>query len=135
MGINCQESNGGLRPGAIVGGGFLLVLGATMFLDRTGVADISVGRLIGPACLIILGMLTLAESGGGLAFGRRERAPDGTTRPDRSKRGAATGGLWLLGVGCWMLVSQLNVLGLDYGNSWPLLVILSGIIMLVRGTR
>jgi hypothetical protein len=33
-----------------------------------------------------------------------------------------------------MIVSQLNLFGLDYGKSWPLLIVLSGIIMLVRTT-
>ena len=115
----CQDSNGGLRPGAIVGGGFLLVVGGTMFLERAGIADVSFARVIGPACLIVLGMLLLVGSPG---------------MPVRRRRGLS-GGLWLVGVGCWMLISHFQVLGLDYRTSWPLLVILSGIIMLVRGAR
>jgi hypothetical protein len=68
-------------------------------------------------------------------YGCRERLADGTSRPNLRKRGGLTGGLWLVGVGCWMLVSQLHVFGLDYHTSWPLLIILSGTIMLVRGVR
>jgi hypothetical protein len=125
---------GGIKTGAIVGGAFLLVLGGTMFLDRTGLTDISFGRLIGPASLIILGTLVLVENGG-FVCGRRETLPDGTHKMNVRRRGGLTGGLWLLGVGCWMLVSQLHLFGLDYHTSWPLLIVLSGIIMLVRGTR
>jgi LiaI-LiaF-like transmembrane region len=121
-----------MRPGAIVGGGFLLVVGVTMWLDSRGLEDLR--HVIGPACLIILGMLMLVEDGG-FVCGRRERLADGSARTNLRKGGGLTGGLWLLGVGCWMLVSQLHVFGLEYGTSWPLLIILSGAIMLVRGVR
>jgi hypothetical protein len=122
------------RPGPIVGGVVLLLLGGTMLLDRTGVADIPVGRLIGPACLITIGTLMLLGEGM-FVCGRRERMPDGTMRMNARKGGSLTGGFWILGVGCWMLVSQLHVFGLDYGTSWPLLIILSGVIILMRGAR
>jgi hypothetical protein len=123
-----------MRPGPIVGGAFLLVLGGTMFLDNRGLGDLSLRHVIGPVCLIVLGMLMLVENGG-FACGRRERLSDGTVQMNVRKRGGLTGGLWLLGVGCWMLVSQLHVFGLDYHTSWPLLIVLSGTIMLVRGMR
>jgi hypothetical protein len=131
---NGQDSRRGIQPGAVVGGAFLLVVGGTMFLDHRGWGDLSFGRLIGPACLIILGMLMLVDKGA-FVCGRRERMLDGTTRMNVRKRGGLTGGLWLLGVGCWMLVSQLHVFGLDYHTSWPLLIVLSGTIMLARGVR
>jgi len=134
MPFNCSDSDGGLRPGAIAGGAFLLVLGGTMFLERSGFAEVSAGHIIGPACLIILGMLMLIGDGG-FVYGRRERLADGTARMNVRKRGGLTGGLWLVGVGCWMLVSQLHLFGLDYHTSWPLLIILSGTIMLLRGVR
>ena len=123
-----------MRPGPIVGGAVLLVLGLSMLLDNHGLGFLSLRHAIGPVCLIVLGSLMLAENGG-LVYGRRERLADGTSRMHLRKRGGLTGGLWLVGVGCWMLVSQLHVFGLDYGTSWPLLIILSGTIMLVRGVR
>jgi hypothetical protein len=133
MGVTSQRSNG-VRPGVIVGGGFLLVVGISMLLDRTGVSGMAFGRLIGPACLILLGTHLLLQDRGGVSR-RAETLPDGTTQRRIRRRGASAGGLWMLGVGCWMLVSQFHVVGLDYHTSWPLLVILSGIIMLVKGTR
>jgi len=134
MELDKDADGGGMRTGAIIGGAFLLVIGGTLFLDRSGLADISLGRLIGPAALIILGMVVLVENGG-FVCGRRETLPDGTTRTNVRRGDGFAGGLWLLGLGCWMLVSQLHLFGLEYRTSWPLLVILSGIIMLVRGTR
>lgn len=134
MAVNNEDVQGGLKPGAIVGGALLLVVGGTMFLERTGIADVPLGKMIGPACLIILGTMMLVENGA-FVCGRRETLPDGTKRMRSRRAGARTGGLWLIGVGCWMLVSQLHVFGLDFGTSWPLLIILSGTIMLVRGVR
>lgn len=131
---NGPDSRSAMQPGAIVGGAFLLVVGGTMFLDQRGWGDLSFRHVIGPACLIILGMLMLVNNGA-FVCGRRERMPDGTLHMNVRKRGGLTGGLWLLGVGCWMLVSQLHVFGLDYHTSWPLLIILSGTIMLARGVR
>jgi hypothetical protein len=134
MTANSERPEQGMRTGAIVGGAFLLVLGGTMFLERSGIADVPVGRVIGPASLIILGGLMLVEHGAFICA-RREKMPDGTYKMHARRGGGLTGGLWLLGVGCWMLVSQLHLFGLAYATSWPLLIILSGIIMLVRDTR
>src|SRR5215471_2682504 len=101
--MGCDEvSNGGIRPGAIIAGAVLLLLGGTMFMERTGIADISFGRIVGPAVLILLGMQTLLESGALGIYGRRERLADGTVRSDvPRRRGGIAGGVWLLGLGCW----------------------------------
>ena len=78
--------------------------------------------------------LILVEKGT-FVCGRRERTADGVAITRRRHGGGLTGGLWLIGVGCWMLVSQVHLFGLDYSNSWPLFIILSGIIMLIKGLR
>ena len=135
MDSNPQQSNGGIRPGAVVGGAFLLVVGGTMYLERAGIGDVQVQRIIGPACLIILGMLMLLDPRAFAVSKVGKRRPDGAEQVRVRRHGTVTGGLWLMGVGCWMLVSQFELFGLDYRNSWPLLIILSGIIMLVRGVR
>ena len=54
-----------IRPGAIVGGVLLLVLGGGMLLDVTGIADIRMGRLIAPLVLISLGVTLLLSGGAG----------------------------------------------------------------------
>ena len=46
-----------------------------------------------------------------------------------------TGGVWLIGIGAVMLLAQTHAFGLDSHNSWPLFIILSGLIMLIRGVR
>jgi hypothetical protein len=135
MDSNHQPSNGGIQAGVIVGGAFLLVVGGTMYLERAGIGDVQVQRIIGPACLIIIGTLMLLDRRAFVVSKLGKRQPDGTEQVRVRRHGTVTGGLWLVGVGCWMLASQFELFGLDYRNSWPLLIILSGIIMLVRGVR
>jgi len=124
----------GLRPGAIVAGTIMLVLGGTMLLDTTGIAHVPVGRLIGPFVLIAIGTLMIVEKGA-VVYGYRERTADGGPRMRLRRRGGSTGGVWLIGIGAWMLVSQTHLFGLDYHSSWPLLLIISGVMMVLKGWR
>jgi len=126
------HATSGIRPGIIAGGGIILALGATMLLSTSGAVDVPVGRLIGPAVLITLGVLTLTQKGG-LVCGYRPRAADGRRRPHRARGGAS--GVWLIGLGAWMLISQMHLWGFTFATSWPLVIILSGIMMLIRGIR
>lgn len=123
-----------MRPGAVVGGAIMLVVGGTMLLDTTGVFDVSLRQLIGPFVLITIGTLMLIEKRGFL-FGRCWRTADGQPDMRRRRRGGVTGGIWLIGIGGVMLLAQTHAFGLDAHNSWPLFIVLSGLIMLIRGVR
>lgn len=128
-----QNQDGrGFRPGAITGGLIILVVGAAMFLDTTGAVDIHFGRLIGPLVLITIGASMTLDRSAFVCDSRRFRR-DGETRLRR--RGSPTTGVWLIGVGVWMLVSQNGLFGLHFHNSWPLLVVFGGIIMVIRGLK
>jgi hypothetical protein len=120
------------RPGVVAAGGILLALGVAMLLDTTGAMDIRVGRLIAPLVLIGLGAAMLLDKGG-VVYGRRERAADGETRMRVRTRRSPGGGFWLIGVGVWMLVSQMHLFGLNYNTSWPLFIVLAGVMMVIRG--
>lgn len=51
------------------------------------------------------------------------------------RRRDATGGIWLIGVGVWMFISQNHVWGLSFDTSWPLFIVLMGLIVVIRGWR
>jgi|GEM_PF-606302 hypothetical protein len=129
-----SESPSPYRPGVVAAGGILMALGVAMLLDSTGKIDIRVGQLIGPLVLIALGAAILFDKGG-LVYGRRVRGEDGRPRMRLRRRGNPAGGFWLIGIGVWMMVSQMHLFGLSFNNSWPLFIILSGIMMVVRGAR
>jgi hypothetical protein len=107
---------GGFRPAAFVAGGILLALGASLLVDRSGMLDVSMHRLMPGAFLILFGSLSFING-----RGRRRRR--------------AGGGLWLIGIGCWMLISQMHLFGLTYATSWPLFIILMGLMIVIRGWR
>ena len=116
-----------IRPGSIAGGLMVLALGIAMLLDRTGAADIRAGHLIAPLLLVAIGTAIVFDRAA-MVCGRR----DPVTRRAR-RRGDSLSGLWLIGIGAWMLVSELHLFGLTYGTSWPLVIVLSGIMMVLRG--
>src|SRR6476646_10490399 len=106
-----------MRPGAIAAGVLLVGLGVAMFLDTTGVFRVNAGRLVAPVFLIALGSAIVLDKGGFVAACGRVSDDD---RPRRlRRRGGPFGGLWLIGLGCWMLVSQTHLFGLSYHTSWP----------------
>jgi hypothetical protein len=121
-----------MRPGAIAAGLLLVGLGVAMFLDTTEVFRVNVGRLIAPMVLIAIGAGIVLD-GRGVACGRRIDESGGGVRV-RRRRGSI-GGIWLIGLGCWMLVSQTHLFGLSYNTSWPLIIILAGVMIVLRGWR
>jgi hypothetical protein len=124
-----------IRPGALAAGFILLAAGSAMLLDTTGLTDIRVGRLLPPFILIALGSAIVLDRGGAAAA--RRPMVEGEERIGRRqcRRRGGTGGIWLIGIGVWMLVSQSHIFGLRYDTSWPLFIIVAGLIIMIRGTR
>jgi hypothetical protein len=124
----------GFQPGAVIAGAVLLALGTAMLLNSTGAVDIRVGRLVGPLWLIAIGAsMVLGRSM--VVFGHREVTADGKGRRHLRRRGSAASGIWLIGLGVWMMASQTHLFGLTFATSWPLLLILSGLMIVIRGIR
>jgi hypothetical protein len=124
-----------LRPGAIAAGAVVLTVGVAMLLDRSGAAHIRLGGLIGPLFLIVLGSSILLEKGTAIRVGRRDVDETRVGPFRRRRRLDGSNGLWLIFIGLWMLVSQLHLFGLDYGSSWPIFIILAGVMIMIRGVR
>jgi hypothetical protein len=124
-----DQSPRSLRFGAVVAGVILLALGGTLMLDRSGVMWFHTAPLL----LIALGAAMVLD---------RTARPD-SPDPDADDKGQSiscqrtnyTGGLWLIGIGAWMLVSQNHLWGLSFATSWPLFLVFAGLTIVVRGWR
>ena len=98
------------NTGRLVLGGFLMLLGGVMLADQLGVG---VGPFweYWPVLLIGFGAVRLI-------------VPD---EPD-----GRWGGAWLLLVGLYCGASVWHWFGLDWGTSWPLMVIAAGLMIVAR---
>ena len=125
------------RFGAVAGGLIVLTVGVAMLLDSTGAFDIRIGRLIGPLIMIVIGATSLLNGGriGSTCGPHGSDADLGKVGRRARRRRGGVGGIWLIGIGSWMLVSQTHLFGLNFGNSWPLIVILAGLMIVFRGMR
>jgi uncharacterized membrane protein len=121
------------RPVAVVGGLILLALGAALLLDRSGMVHID-GYLIAPLVLIVMGAAMTFE-GTSVASFAPERDETGDIRRRCRRRRMPGGGLWLIGIGVWMFISQNRIWGLGFDTSWPLFLVFIGLMMVVRGSR
>ena len=128
-----SEDAAGLRTGPIVVGAILLALGTAMLLNATGVIDVHLGRFIGPLVLIAIGSsIVLGQNT--LILDHYEPTVDDNRHRHR-RRDATTDGIYLIGLGIWLLISQNHFFGLTFATSWPLLIILSGFMIVIRGIR
>ncbi|MEN3338780.1 MAG: hypothetical protein V7647_2456 [Acidobacteriota bacterium] len=104
--------------GRIVAGIAVILAGLSMLADRTGFYDVHLSGRYWPLILIALGILKLTD---------RPRA-------DRRHRSSRSG-VWLIGLGVWGLLSEFHVFGFDFHNSWPLLVIAAGVLIVSRASE
>jgi hypothetical protein len=103
--------------GQIMWGVLIVAAGVLLLIERTGLADIRLTSQIWPILPLGLGLLRLIDPP--MLNGRH------------SRRSAA----WLLFLGCWGLLNEFHVRGLDYHNSWPLLVIFFGVTLVFTPPR
>lgn len=104
-----DERQNGRESGLLVTGIILIVLGSIFLLDRfTAIEFGSVIRTWWPMFVVGAGVARLIA------------------------RDSVWNGLWLIGVGAWLQAVQLELFGLTYRNSWPLLLIVLGAGMVVR---
>ena len=104
------------RTGLVAIGLIVVLVGLFALAERWTDWDVPFTHAWWPFILIVLGAAKL--------FG-----PD---RDDRCGHRRGRGGLWLIVVGVWGLVSESRLFGLGYGQSWPLLVIAAGGMMVWR---
>jgi hypothetical protein len=93
-----------------LGAGFVLItIGVLMLVERYSVLEFGdLMRRFWPMVLILIGI------------------------PKLVRRATLWNGLWLIAIGTWLQLIQFRFLGMNYGNSWPLLLIVLGGGMIVR---
>lgn len=129
--MNEHDDVSGFKPGVIAAGGMLIGLGVLTLLGRSDLAHVRPGHLLPALFLILLGALTMIEKTA-IVVGR----VDGRDELRRLRRRKHVGsGLWLVAIGSWMLASEMHLFGLTYHTSWPLLIIVLGVTIIIRGWR
>lgn len=105
--MSSNERN--VNAGGLVTGSILIGIGILFLLDRLmDVAFHDVIRTWWPMILVIIGV------------------------PKLARYETLWNGLWLVAVGCWLQIIQLDLFGATYRNSWPLLLIVLGGGMVAR---
>jgi len=118
------------NAGRLTVGLIVLSLGVLMLVDRLNYFDISVMQLFPGMVLIALGLSRIA-------LAQVDPASVGGCNPGvngrRRVRADLRQGLWLMTIGSWLIVNAVQLFGLTYGTSWPLLLIAGGVFMVARG--
>jgi predicted tellurium resistance membrane protein TerC len=88
---------------------FLLIVGVALLLENFNFLNVGPVWRFWPVIIIVIGLGRLLDA---QVAGEYQKA------------------FWMLFIGGWLLISELHVFGLHYGNSWPILLIGVGIGML-----
>lgn len=96
-----------------------MAAGALLLVDRLHLAEIRLTSQLWPLFPIALGLIRIIDP---------PVRHDGRVVSRRS-------GVWLLSLGAWGLVNELQLYGLDYDNSWPLLFVLAGMNIVWRSVE
>lgn len=99
------------QHGRIMFGIAIIAAGVLMLVDRLELANVRVTSRLWPMFPLALGLLRLIDPPA-LCDGRL-----GTRRS----------GAWLVFIGCWGLMNEFHLMGFEYQNSWPLLVVFAGV--------
>ena len=102
--------------GRVSAGAVIMTMGLIMLLDRSEV----LGRTLWPAfpgfILIAFGLVNLA----------------GTGRDCSGRRQSPLNGVWLIFIGSWLSMNLLHVFGFNWVNSWPLVVVAGGVMIVLK---
>jgi hypothetical protein len=107
-----------IEAGRVTLGIIVLTLGLLMLVNRAGYFDFDAMRLFPGAVLMAMGITRIV-------FG---------SRPRDARRGPSpiVHGLWLMTIGSWLIVNMLQLFGLTFERSWPLLLIAGGAFIVAR---
>ena len=110
-----MDQDGGVRFGVslqkLIWGIVLVGLGVLFLLDNLDLFELGDLWRYWPLVLIALGIAKIVQ-------------PD-----DRKGRSS---GAWLVMIGLWLLVGSLELFGLNFGSSWPLLLVGIGAVIVFQ---
>jgi hypothetical protein len=89
----------------------LVAVGLAFFLDRMGIADTSALWHYWPLLLVVIGI---------------NRTIGYPTARD------FIGGIWTAFIGLWLFANFEGLFGLNWANSWPVFIIISGVTIALR---
>ncbi|TFW33386.1 LiaF transmembrane domain-containing protein [Massilia horti] len=95
----------------LVWGLVLVVIGVLVLLDRLGIADLWNWWHYLPLLLVVIGI---------------NRTIGYPTAGDFA------GGLWLALIGIWLFATLEGMFGLNFRNSWPIVIIISGLAVAIK---
>jgi hypothetical protein len=108
-GLSRQGTPAGRSRARVVFGLMVILFGAMAMLEPLGRwLGVHIDVHIWPFILMFLGLARIAE------------------HTDDHGRRISRSAVWLILVGLWGLVNEYRLFGLDYGRTWPLLVICAG---------
>ena len=105
-----DDSGARLGRSRVLLGLALMLLGAAFLADRLDLWHLELSSHFWPFIPLLIGLARVID-------------PPVSRRGHRSRRG----GMWLIYVGVWGLISEFHLFGLDYHDSWPLLIIAAGL--------
>lgn len=103
--MNATEDRERAHGGKLVAGVILIALGVFFLLFNLGMVEMDLPWEWWPLILVAIGAGRLVTA---------------DSQDDRR------GGLWMILIGAWLLINFQRVFGLSWHNSWPLLIIASG---------
>lgn len=103
--MNAMHEREHRHGGKLVAGVILIALGGFFLLFNLGMVEWDLPWEWWPLILVAIGAGRLV-----------------TARGHDDRRG----GLWMILIGAWLLINFLNLFGLGWHNSWPLMIIAAG---------
>ena len=88
----------------------MMLVGLALMAYRLDLWELDLSRHSWPFIVLALGLVRLAFPG-----------------EERGRRRSRRGGMGLIYIGVWGAISEFRLFGLDYGTSWPLLIIAAGL--------
>ena len=121
--MDAHESSG--WNGRMLLGILILAIGALLLLNNTDIINLGPIHTLWPLILVVIGISTIVN-----AYDRQDSGV-GVWR-GRTRRPHSSGGIWLIFIGLWFLVSSNHLFGLHFRDTWPMFIIAWGVSMVWR---